>query len=79
MKKIINRYLSIQSDFNRITDELYESVHAKYTNKILNSNTIEELDIIQLELKELLPNSFPLYMMIKLINEQKQKINENRI
>jgi len=78
MKKIINRYLSIQNEFNRITDELYESVYTKYNNRILHSKTIDELDSIQLELKELLPNSFPLYMMIKLINKQK-KINENGI
>lgn len=77
MKDIINRYLSFESEFERVTNELSDAVNSKYYDKIINCKTIVELDEIYNEIKDSIPNSFPLYMMFRLINKQKQKLTKN--
>jgi len=77
MKDIINRYLSFEYELERVTDELSDAVNSKYYDKIINCKTIVELDEIYNEIKELIPNSFPLYMIFRLINKQKQKLTKN--
>jgi len=58
MEEIIKKYLLVESDLSKITDELYNAVNSKYHNRIINCKTMEELDDIYTEIKNIVPNSY---------------------
>jgi hypothetical protein len=79
IKKIFEEYKVVDAEENRLSKIILDWATNTYVSRINDSKTVEELDALSKDIKEIIPDKFVVFIMESQVKQKKNKITIDTI